>query len=134
MNVRTLQCPETKTMKTMPRCITITTILLTLCSSTLHAQEPLSLTAQQWLAKYESDSQAEQTEALAQVAAWLFQVDGESHCKPTKATVDQAAAITEKYLKENPVAWNEDSNTMILVSLRLAWPCAKDKSKAEAKK
>ena len=121
-------------MKTMPRYITITTIIFTLCSSTLHAQEPPSLTAQQWLTKYESDSPEEQTEALVQVGAWLFQADGESHCVPIKATVGQAAAITEKYLKENPVAWNENSNTMILVSLRLAWPCAKDKSKAEVKK
>lgn len=111
-------------MKTMPRCVAITIIILTLCSSTLHAQEPPLLTAQQWLAKYESDSPAEQTEALTQVATWLFQANGESHCYPSNVTVGQAAAITEKYLKENPIAWNENSNTMILVSLRLAWPCA----------
>ena len=61
--------------------------------------------------------------AMFLVGNVLFQWDGKSHCKPPKATLAQAVAITKNFLADNPHLWHEESPYLIAVALGEKWPC-----------
>jgi hypothetical protein len=55
----------------------------------------------------------------------LFKWEGKSHCKPEKATLSQAVAITEKFLSGNPELWHENAYYLVGAALGSVWPCNK---------
>lgn len=78
----------------------------------------------QWLiSKMNSSVPNNNLEAMAWVGEILFSWEGKSHCKPPRATVGQATAITKKFLNENPQYWHEDASRLIGLALGLTWPC-----------
>jgi len=64
-------------------------------------------------------------EAMRFVGNILFAWEGKSHCKPPAATVGQAAAITQKFLNDNPALWHYDAANLVGAALGIAWPCPK---------
>jgi len=75
----------------------------------------------------ELETAADHLEAMQFVGNILFAWDGKSHCKPSGVTVGQAAAVTQKFLNDNPALWHNDAAALVGAALGLAWPCAKNK-------
>jgi hypothetical protein len=83
-----------------------------------------SMTGQQLLYSIEQPrSQDEKMQGIILVGNVTFKSDGISHCKPPNATVAQAVAITEKFLKDNPRVWNLEAVDITSAALSYAWPC-----------
>jgi hypothetical protein len=78
---------------------------------------------QQLLAKLTSSDARERIPAMMLVGDILFQWNGKSHCKPPAASVGQATAIVEKYLKETPEIWDGEASHVIGAILGMVWPC-----------
>ena len=82
------------------------------------------MTGQQLLYAIEQPrSQDEKMAGIMLVGNVVFKSDGVTHCKPSNATVAQAVAITEKFLKENPRVWNLEAIDITSAALSYAWPC-----------
>lgn len=91
------------------------------CGSEAYAQ---SMTGQQLLYAIEQPrSQDEKMAGIILVGNVTFKSEGITHCKPQNATVAQAVAITEKFLKDNPRVWNLNAIDITSTALSYAWPC-----------
>lgn len=53
----------------------------------------------------------------------LFGWEGKSHCKPEKATLGQAAAIAQKFIKNKPEYWHEPAPGLIGAAFQSVWSC-----------
>lgn len=108
-------------MSSLIRCLTAG--FLVASSLDLYAQ---AMTGQQLLYAIEQPrSQDEKMAGIVLVGNVTFQADGITHCKPSNATVAQAVAITEKFLKDNPRVWNLEAIDITSAALSYAWPCKK---------
>jgi hypothetical protein len=89
-------------------------------------------TGQELITKLNSTSDTLETardhlEATQFVGEILFAWEGKSHCKPPAVTVGQAAAVTQKFLNDNPALWHNEAAALVGAALGLAWPCPKSK-------
>jgi len=85
-----------------------------------------SMTGQQLLNGLElPNSDPNKLQYVKVVGDITFKWEGQSHCKPEGATVGQAIAITEKFLKANPEIWHMNAYDITGVALGQAWPCKK---------
>jgi len=98
-------------------------ILTVVLGNPLTAQADF-MTGQQLLEKMKATSTVEdRIEATYLVGRILFDWEGKSHCKPPKATVGQAKAITQNFLTENPQLLHNEAHHLIGAALGIAWPC-----------
>jgi hypothetical protein len=76
----------------------------------------------------ETGNQFEQTQSgffLGYVAGIADSFRGSGLCLPSDATYGQLAAITLKYLRNNPEEWNKDGSGLVYESLSAVFPCKK---------
>jgi len=89
-----------------------------------YRQAEASMTAGNWLkATNLPKSSPEHLAALVLTANILFKWDGNSHCKPERANVEQAMAVTKLFFEEHPQIWHLDAPSGIGVALGNVWPC-----------
>lgn len=83
-----------------------------------------TITAGDWLKAVKlPKSSPTHLKALILTGSVLFEWEGKSHCKPERADVEQAMAITRQFFQEHPQIWHLDAPSGIGVALGNVWPC-----------
>jgi len=92
-----------------------------------HRRASHSMSVGEWLeSAARPKSSSEYLDATLLAGNVLFQWEGDSHCKPEHATVNQAMAIALRYFREHPQIWHLSAPDGVGVALGNVWPCPTD--------
>jgi hypothetical protein len=101
-------------------------LLVTALSSSAHALAYTGNDLIQWLPEYEANKGSWAGGMFLGYVGGVSEVgQGVLYCAPATATHGQSAAITAKYLRNNPEKWNLSASSLIVSALQAAYPACK---------
>ena len=106
-------------------------VQLVLVAGALSAESALAATGKElmdWGNSYDQTTMIKPFEGgayLGYVSAVADSFRGAGICPADNVTYGQLAAITLKYLRNNPEEWNQDGSVLVYTSLSRVFPCKK---------